>query len=326
MTIRNVIVFFAITSSIAFADTDADRLFKQGKSLLASGQIAAACDAFAQSDARQERVGTLLNLGDCREQNEQIATAWATFVHAAAVAQDLPNEHKRADEARRRAGYLQPRLSYLTISVPDASDVDGLAITRDGAPIDRQFWNQGVPIDGGTYVIEATAPGRDPWRTTITVAPESAHATVEVPRFQPIADLAPQVVAPAPKPHLVPKPPSLPASLPPSRWSSLRYVSLGATAVTLAGIATGTLAGLAANSAAARASSICPQSPCTDADGNAAATRAKRDATISNLSFAGAAVAAAGAVTLWILGKPSHAAVAADVGRDHADLALTLEF
>jgi hypothetical protein len=320
----------ALAPQLAHADPEADRLFKEGQRLLTEGRVAEACDDFAASDARDDRVGTLLNLGDCREQNNQIATAWATFLRAAALAQKSTKERKRAEEARRRAGYLQPRLSYLTISVPDASDVDGLTVTRDGAPVDRAYWNQGVPVDGGTYVIEAGAPGHDPWRKQVVVAPENAKALVDVPRFSPIEDLLPAVDPKPPAPHRDARPTpthddvAIEHHATPHRalLSPMRYGALGLGVVALGGIALGIVDGLAASREAA---AITPDDPTYAAD----KAVVDRHSTISNLSFAGAALAAAGAVTLWIVGKPAlpeHLTLAPDVGAGHASLSLALEF
>jgi hypothetical protein len=335
MRTRELLILACLASAprIARADAEADRLFKTGQTALAAGRIAEACDAFAASDARASRVGTLLNLGDCREQNGQIATAWAIFLRTAALAQQTPNEHKRADEARRRAGYLQPRLSYLTISVPDASDVTGLTITRDGVPVDRAYWNQGVPVDGGTYVVEAIAPGHDGWRSSVAVAPENAHAIVDVPRFKPIAELVPAVTAPRRAPPIVAAPPApvLPPVAPARHrlLSPLRVGALGAAGLAIAGGVVGALAGSRSAREARDANDRC-QTPCTDATGLALGAASAHDATVANLAFAGAAVVAAGALTLWIVGRPApirdHVAVVPSVGAGRAALSLSLEF
>ncbi|MCE9575722.1 MAG: hypothetical protein K8W52_21410 [Deltaproteobacteria bacterium] len=316
---------------LARADALADRLFKSGQQALAAGKIAEACDAFAASDARTSRVGTLLNLGDCREQNGQIATAWATFLRAAALAQQLPGEHKRADEARRRASYLQPRLSFLTISVAEASNVDGLTITRDGAPIERAYWNQGVPVDGGTYVIEASAPGHDGWRSSVVVAPENARAIVDVPRFKPIGELVPAVqpapIIATPRAPIARRDPA-PASSPP-RFTPMRFAALGAAGLALGAGVFGALEGSASARNARDANARC-QTPCSDPTGLALGARASHQATVANLAFVGAAAAAVGAVTLWIVGRPApirdRVALVPVVGADRASLTLSLEF
>ena len=64
---------------------------------------------------------------------------------------------------------IEPRLSYLTISVPDDSRIDGLVVNRNGAPVDPVLWNRAVPVDGGSYSIGGLAPGHEQWTTVIAV-------------------------------------------------------------------------------------------------------------------------------------------------------------
>lgn len=324
-----IIVLFALAalSSSASADPATD-LFKHGKALLAEGRIAEACDAFDASEAIEPRIGTLLNLGECREQNQQIATAYAAFRRAAALAQRTPHEHARADEARRRAGYLQPRLSYLTISVPEASLIDGLTILRDGASIDRAYWNQGVPVDGGTYVIEARVPGQEAWRTTVSVPPENGRVSVEIPRLKSLEELAAAVALPAqpePQPRVRA---STSSPAPTSRITRMRLAALGLAGASAAAFGTATWFGLSARGAEADAWSRCPSEPCTDPEGLRLGDRALDHARITNIAIGVGAVATVGAVTLWIVGRParSHAPrIVPHAGADHVGVSLHLE-
>jgi hypothetical protein len=311
-------------------DDEATRLFKEGKSLLADGHIAEACAAFDASDAIAPRIGNLLNLGECREQNQQIATAYAAFQRAAALAQRTPNEHARADEARRRAGYLQPRLSYLTISVAEGSLIDGLTIARDGAPIDRPYWNQGVPVDGGTYVIEAHVPGQEAWRTTVMVPPENGRVSVEIPRLKSLDALAGAITPPrgrAPSPEDA-RGGAVPPPTHSARITSLRVVSLGFGVASLAAFGTATYAGLAARGASADAWARCPSEPCSDPEGLRLGERAHDQARLTNIALGAGAVTAATAITLWFVGRPSssHAPrIVPHVGADHVGVSLHLE-
>ena len=84
----------------------AEALFQEGRTLLAAGDVAAACDRFEASNRQEASVGTLLNLGDCRERLGDTETAWATFLAAEALARRSSDD--RADEAARRADALEP--------------------------------------------------------------------------------------------------------------------------------------------------------------------------------------------------------------------------
>ena len=76
---------------------------------------------------------------------------------------------------------LAPRLSRLTVNVPAASRVDGLVISRGSAAIEPGAWNRDLPVDGGSYVITARAPGFLDWSTTIEIAGEHDTIAIEVP-------------------------------------------------------------------------------------------------------------------------------------------------
>src|SRR5215510_13654601 len=100
----------------------AEALFDDGNRLMAGGKLAQACEAFEASNRIEPRAGTLIRLGDCREQNRQLASAWSAYKDASKLATD-PRKQKFATT---RAASLEPRLSYLTIAVPDQTRIRGL--------------------------------------------------------------------------------------------------------------------------------------------------------------------------------------------------------
>jgi hypothetical protein len=203
----NPVVLAAVAALAALAAPsparadEAEDQFNQGRELLRTGKTAEACERFAASVALFEAGGVVkktvaatLNLADCREQNQQLATAWATCLRAATLAQNR-GLRTAAAEARKRAGLLQPRISYLTIAVADANRVDGLVISRDGAPVEAALWNQAVPVDGATYVVTASAPGNAEWSTRIEVPAQNGKVSIEIPRLKQLGDLVGAVAA-----------------------------------------------------------------------------------------------------------------------------------
>src|ERR1044071_7616501 len=95
----------------------AETLFRQGKDLMARGQIAEACAAFDASQKLDPTIATLLNQAACREKNEQLATAWGLFLDAerqTRTATDAATQQLH-QVAVTKAGKLEPRLSTLTI-------------------------------------------------------------------------------------------------------------------------------------------------------------------------------------------------------------------
>src|SRR5690348_3697323 len=109
---------------------EAEQLFRDGKKLMNEGKYAEACTAFETSNRLDPSVATLLNLANCREKNEQLASAWSAFLEAERLTRDTGSAALN-NTAKDRAAKLEPRLSYLTVSVPAESDIDGLTLTRN---------------------------------------------------------------------------------------------------------------------------------------------------------------------------------------------------
>lgn len=166
------------------ATAQAEQLFRDGKRLMGEGNITAACDAFEGSHRMAPAVSTLLNLADCREKNQQYASAWTHFIEAARQSQADPSLAALAETARRRAAAVEDRLSFLIINVPDEARIDGLTISRNGAPVDPAEWNRDMPVDGGEYRVEGKAPAFEPWSTTVKVGNAKDKQSVNVPRFR----------------------------------------------------------------------------------------------------------------------------------------------
>ena len=198
------------------AGAQAEVLFRQGRDLLAAGKLAEACAAFEESEKLQPAVTTLLNLAGCRERLGQFATAWGLFLDAARDTRSASDaaSHQLHDVAQAKAAKLEPRVSRLTINVPQQSQVDGLEIMRGRDRVEPGLWNRALPIDGGTYTITARAPGANPWSTQVTVAPEADTRTVQIPDLRNLprdvdhpAPVKRPVVARAPAPKPAPAAP-----------------------------------------------------------------------------------------------------------------------
>jgi hypothetical protein len=284
-----VLVAATATTVTAQSNPQAEALFRQGRELLKQGKISEACESFEASQRLETGIGTLLNLADCRAKNGQLATAWALFLRAAELAQVTPNEERRAKAARRFAAELEPRLPYLTVSVPDDSKVDGLEITLNGDPLDRGLWNVGVPMDPGQHVVEGQAPGHEPWSTTVTVE-EAERRSVEVPRFKRIQSLtAPLGVAStgAGSNQL--------ADAPDGGMPPLRKAAVGVGAAGAVGLAASAVFGLQARS---------KWNDAQEQQDDGLRKQAETRATLSTASAVVGVACVGTAVTLWILGKP----------------------
>ncbi|HEY1814519.1 MAG TPA: tetratricopeptide repeat protein [Kofleriaceae bacterium] len=196
----SMLVVSAVSSAHAQpAGAEAEVLFRQGRDLMAANKLAEACNAFAESQKLEPAVTTLLNLAGCREKLGQIATAWGLFLDAerqTRSATDAAGQQLHG-VALARAGKLETRVSKLTINVPQASQIDGLEITRGSDRIDGALWNRALPIDGGTFTITAHAPGTNTWSTQLTIAAESDTKTIDIPDLRNLPrDLTPPPATP----------------------------------------------------------------------------------------------------------------------------------
>jgi|HubBroStandDraft_6_1064221.scaffolds.fasta_scaffold95363_2 hypothetical protein len=202
MTRFAIVLVLVASSSTAFgqpAGAQAEVLFRQGRELMTAGKVAEACNAFAESQKLEPAATTLINLAGCREKQGEIATAWGLFLDAERQTRSSSDATMQQlhDVAQTRAAKLEPRVSKLTINVPQGSQVDGLELSRDKDHVDAAMWNRALPIDGGTYTVSAHAPGTNTWSTQITIAPEGDTKTVDIPDLRSL----PRDVTPAqPKP------------------------------------------------------------------------------------------------------------------------------
>ena len=313
---------------------EAQALFDDGNRLMHDGQFAEACEAFEASNRIEPRAGTLIWLGDCRAQNHQLASAWSAYRDALTRVKDPA----KRELATKRAAALEPRLSYLTVSVPDASQLDGLVLTRDGKPFDPIEWNRALPVDGGDYVIAGRAPDHEDWQVTAQVPIEGARITIQVPR---LGERMKPISAP-------PSPPSSPLASPPPRTEALghpaapargiftlrRKVAIGAAGASVAAVVVGAVFGESSRTKTNDAFKLCPDPalPCVHADqANALIASSHRRSQEANIAFGAGAAAAVAAGVLWLTGAPDaesprHVGVVPRVAPGEAGLVVQTRF
>jgi hypothetical protein len=280
----------------------AEALFREGRSLVRKGKIAEGCAKLQASERLESSVGTLLNLGDCRERLGQTASAWAAFRRAEALAGRVRGDERRRAEARRRALRLEPRLTNLLVEV--RQPVAGLTIRRNRDLIERGAWNTPVPVDPGRYVIVAEAPAHVPWRTELTVV--DRHRVVGVPALRPVS--SPQTVARE-------QPRSRPATSP---WSPAREIAVAVGVVGATALAGGTYYGLRSRTLAREADARCPQVACPDPEALRLNDHARSAASRANILLAGGGLAVATAAVMWVVGRPDREPMVAPVVSDGA--------
>jgi hypothetical protein len=312
-------VALAAIAGPARADATAEQraaaqvLFDDARRLMADKRWAEACPKLEESQRIDPGIGTLLNLAECQAQTGKTASAWANFLEASYQAK-AAGQAKRETTARTKAAALEPRLSKLTIEAPA-----GVEVRRDGVAMAPSMLGTPLPVDPGTHVLRATAPGKKPWEKTIVVKDNADRVTVGVPTLDP-ADRPPHVEATAPPPPLStaetpsPAPPPVEANVPVAdrgaaarRTSGIVLLAVGAGGLVAAGAFTG-VAKSKYNASLDMGCSRTPPVTCTTA---AAATRNAARAwgnAATGAVVAGGTVAAGGLALLLSalpLGKPA---------------------
>jgi hypothetical protein len=297
-------------SSAAKAQTsgaEAEVLFKKARDLLTAGKIPEACAAFDESEKLEPTLSTLLNQANCREKNNQLATAWGLYLDAKRQSESATDATtvKLHGVAVEHAQRLEGHISTLLLSVPDENKIEGLEIERDDQTVDPETWNQALPIDGGTYTITVRAPGATPWTSTVTVSPEADVKTVTIPKLQPVAP----VIKPEPESAPAPTPASSPTTepheakveTPPVRESGRgrRIIGIAAAGAGLAAwIATAALA-VDAKSTWSSGESDCHMNRCGDVGYEKNRTARGLANAATGTFIAGALLVATGA-TIWL--------------------------
>lgn len=254
----------------------AQSLFDHARQLLEAGQASAACPKFAESHRLDPAGGSLLNLAVCHEREGKTGSAWFEYNDALSLAikEGRPD---REQIARERLAALEPKLVRLAVAPAPGAEIEGLEVTLDGVALRRAVWGTPMVIDPGAHGVDARAPGRGPWSTTVTLEGEGRLETVEVP------PLAPARPAPPPPPRT--------ADVTTRTLSPWVYaLGTGAAAGSLAAAITGVMAlerQFKANRECVSERNYCSQ------EGLDAGESARTLAWVSTVSFGAALVAAA---------------------------------
>jgi hypothetical protein len=284
-------------------------LFNEGVALFNKGDFESACPKLEASLKAYPGIGTRGKLAECYEKLGRYASAYAAYREVAQLA-TRSGDPAREQVASERAKSLEPKLSYVTVTVSPANDVAGLVIKRNGREVERAKLGSAEPVDAGSVAIDVSAPGRKPFNAKVTVTQGQA-ARFEVPALA-----LEGAAAPPPPPAVTPPAPPSPALAGaddstalhgdrPSWQKPLGFVLLGAGVV---GMGVGGFFGLSAKTkyndafdggGCDRATKTC------DAPGQAAVDDARSKATLSTILFgAGGGLVVVGAIVL--LTAPSN--------------------
>lgn len=322
-----VLLAALVTPAVASAGDKAlaESLFQEGRKLIERKQYEQACAKFAASEAQDPSPGTLLNLGKCHEALGKTATAWATYKEAEALARNLSRAEQEKVAADRAAG-LEPKLSRLRLDPPKTTIKD-LVVERSGTALSPDTFGIDAPVDPGTYAIKASAPGYEPWSTSVTVEGNADKKVVAIPDLTPTPSSMPaaHVEAPAAADTGVS-----------SEGGNSRQI-IGWTLTGLGGVLLigGGVMGIMTLSQASNAESdpaLCPGKQCTPA-GREEIDSANTKGMLANIGIGAGIVAAGAGIVLLVTGgssksSESHAAtrVGPLIGHDTAGVVVSRGF
>jgi hypothetical protein len=280
----------------------AQALFEDALQLMGAKRFREACPKLEESERLDPALGTRFRLSECEEAVGRLARAWAGFLEVADLAHGS-GQTDRENVARARAASIEPKLSRVKVLVT-TPDTPGLEVAHDHDIVGRGQWGTPVPIDPGTYTITATAPGKKPWRGSVTVAEDGTTASLTVP---PLDDAAAEVATHAAAVPLVVRTDGAAAH----GMSGARIAGFTLIGVGVAGIATSGVLGLVAKGDYDGAGSNCGASTC-NASGKATIDSARSLADAATVIFAvSAAAGVGGAILVWTAksdAKPSASA------------------
>jgi hypothetical protein len=174
--------------------TIAANLAKEGRALLAKGQLEPGCTKLAESVRESAKAAVAVELASCLEKQGKRALAYRALEDALTAAQ---RERSTSQEAtvRSKQKALEKQLAFMKLALTEPSTT----VVLDGATLDATLPPSGVPLDPGSHTLMASAEGKKPWewrqdlkagqRETVTVpaledVPQAAAApppTVDAP-------------------------------------------------------------------------------------------------------------------------------------------------
>ena len=274
--------------SIAYADDEAESLYRDGKKAAQAKDWPTACAKFKASADREPAPGTWLNLGDCEEHRGRLRDARASFESSVRM---FKAGDERGNYARQRLAAIDRKIPKLTAKLPTGSPADSRS-ELDGAPLTSK---EPVALEPGEHVLVVHASGRSNVESRITLAEGENRSIVLNVGSRTTTDgpvgttkvTSATMMTPPPKPE----------------GSGLRTTGWIVLGVGAAGVATGLFAGLMTMNAKSDADKNCPNDACNP-DGLAAQSSGTTWSTISTTAFIAGGVAAVSGISLVLLSGP----------------------
>jgi hypothetical protein len=223
----------------------------------------------------------MLNLADCEEQRGRIATAWQLYSDAAT---ELDVSDERQAFAARQAASLSGRTPKLIVRVRLSSERN-VHVTRENVELGPRMLGVPIPVDPGDHVLTLTVEGHRERRVDLSIAAGETRDVLLEPG------------APLFNAH---------DAIPPKPTNTLQNVGFVTSGAGILGLVVGGVSGSLALVNGRIVANHCDGSGRCDQAGLDAAEQTKTFATVSTVSFVGAAVALTAGVAMIVLSNRRH--------------------
>lgn len=296
-----VAISLALSGTARAADPAAAReQLKMGYELAQDGKCDKAIPHLLESLRLDPRAITLINLASCEEKTGRWAAALGHWADARGRAQS-ESATLIEEEATKRARDLEKKIPRLTIVLGSGAP-NGTEVARDGVVLGAVSLGVAMPVDPGSHVVVARAPGRAEGSKTVALA-EGESARVEVAPGGTVATVGTNDKSAGPAVDRAPKSGG--------GTSPLVWIGFGTA---IAGVTVGSISGLLALERGSNAKEACPENRCADPADLDRVEGGRTLGWISTISFAVAGVGALVGVYGLIAVKPAPNGVAL-VGR-----------
>jgi tetratricopeptide (TPR) repeat protein len=290
--------------------SEAELLFRAGKSALNRGDYAEACFLLERSYQAGPATGALLALALCQERAGQLASAYYTYQRVIVRCRD----EKRIDReqvAVNKLEQLRPRLSWLSIELANPVTPGGLSIKVDDASYDASQLGKALPLDSGRHHVVVEAPSEGHFESTLELPASREIQRLRVTGIGSVPEptlavppvIAPEPVAEPPR-SARPKPPPEPMRKAPARLSPVQWIGISASVLGAGALATSLAFAIKAHKLNERSDPNCAGNVCT-IEGREDRIDARRAGDIATFTLVGGAVLVTGGVLTALLGKRS---------------------
>jgi hypothetical protein len=288
-------------ASPAYGQTaDPEKLFAEGTSLMEQGKYDEALPKLQNAQKIDPGIGTLFNIAVCQQKLGRLGSAYRGYRDVMKLA-GASGKKAREEAARAKLDEVKSAAPAFAIVSAEKADV---TVRVDGESIAKDDWTY-YPVDPGSHRVDAVAPEKKPWSTTLAAPAGGTTQRISIP----VLEVAKQTV-----------------TVTKETTNSRRTLGFIFGGVGVAGVITATVTGIMLLGDNSTAEEKCPFNPAldkkscarpdgtVDQDGADAVNRGKTLLPINAIAWGVAAVGlGAGAFFLFTSGKKSEPAKTAFV-------------